>query len=468
MSRPAMQNCLSIGVLPTLGLLTCGLLLVGLSGCAGSREARDDIKTARQAFAIGDLESARSKLEPLATETGPLEAPAALDLAMVELASGDAAAAERRLRTLRDRFDDQPKIALTDEAASLVTDDTRRMFRPAGYEEVMIRAMLAVCSLAGDQIDAESYSLQATNRQAELAREAEGRGLLEASEIYQPIAMAPYLRGLLREATHQNYDDAQRAYQLVSLARPQFAPAKADIARAVNGTHSRAGYGVLYVIACVGRGPVLEETNAPTTSQSLSIASAILNAKANKTDKNGQEEDGLAIPNIATVKVPQIALPPDSIAAIGVVVEGKLRGATQTLTDVAELAGRQLQAEQPWTIARAVVRRATKEAAVAKASDSLGLEGTAGSLVHFAAASAWSGIERADTRCWGMLPREVQVFRIELPIGIHKLGLLPLSSLGQPTAPGQQRSIEILDGGNTYLITVAPDQVVHIVNPQAK
>ena len=468
MSRPAMPNCLSINSLPTFSLLVCGLLFVGLSGCARSRVAREDIETARQAFAIGDLESARSKLEPLATEAGPFQAPAALDLAMVELASGDAAAAERRLRTLRDRFDGQPKIALTAEAASLVTDDTRRMFRPAGYETVMIRAMLAVCSLAGDQIDAESYSLQATNRQAELAREAEERGLLAATKVYQPIAMPPYLRGLLREATHQNYDDAQRAYQLVRLARPQFAPAEADIARAVNGTHSRAGHGVLYLIACVGRGPVLEETNAPTTSESLSIASAILNANANKTDNNGQEEGGLAIPNIATVKVPQIALPTDSIAAIGVVVEGKLRGATQTLTDVAELAGLQLQAEQPWTIARAVVRRATKEAAVAKASDALGLEGKAGSLVHFAAASAWSGIERADTRCWGMLPREVQVFRIELPIGTHQLGLLPLSNLGQPTALGQQMSIEIFDGANTYLIAVAPDQVVHVVNPQIK
>ncbi|MDG2223228.1 MAG: hypothetical protein P8L85_17735, partial [Rubripirellula sp.] len=369
------RGLLSRGLL-VLVLLTLGLPTLGLTGCARSREAREDIKTARQAFAIGDLESARRTLEPLATEAGPLEAPAALDLAMVELAAGDAVAAERRLRSLRDRFDDLPKINLTDEAVSLVADDTVRMFRPAGYEEVMIRAMLAVCSLAGDQIDAESYSLQATNRQAELAREAEDRGLLQASEIYQPIAMAPYLRGLLREATHQNYDDAQRAYQLVSLARPQFAPAEADIARAIDGTHSRSGYGVLYVIGCVGRGPVLEETSAPTTSQSLSIASAILNAKANQTDNDGQKKDGLAIPNIATVKVPQIALPPDSIAAIGVVVEGKLRGATQTLTDVSELAGNQLQAEQPWTIARAVVRRATKEATVAKASDSIGLEGT--------------------------------------------------------------------------------------------
>ena len=67
-----------------------------------------------------------------------------------------------------------------------------------------------------------------------------------------------------------------------------------------------------------------------------------------------------------------------------------------------------------------------------------------------------------------MLPREVQVFRIELPIGTHQLGLLPLSNLGQPTALGQQMSIEIFDGANTYLIAVAPDQVVHVVNPQIK
>jgi hypothetical protein len=385
---------------------------------------------------------------------------------MVELAAGNPQAAERRLRKLRDEFDQQPTVELTDEALSMVTDDMARSYHPAGYEQVMIRAMLAVCSLAGDRMDAESYALQATTKQADLARQAESRGILEASQVYQPIAFAPYLRGMLREATHRDYDDAEKAYRLVSSVRPQFAPAQADLARVGEGTHSRAGHGVLYVIACVGRGPTLIETTAPTTSQSLSIASAVLNSKSNKRKKNGREVDGLALPNIASVKIPQVAFPQDNIAAVGVAVSGQLRGATQTLTDVGELAIQQVQAEMPWTIARAVVRRATKEATVTQAGDALGLEGTAGSLFHFAAASAWSGMEQADTRCWGMLPREIQVFRMELPIGTHSIKLLPLADSGAATSPGVSQPVEIIDGNNTYLIALAPDQHIYVVKSE--
>ena len=304
---------------------------------------------------------------------------------MVELAAGEVGSARSRLRELRDRFDLLPKVAPLHEAASMVSDDTARLYRPEGYEQVMIRAMLAVCSLADDPVDAESYALQATMKQAELARDAEERGVIGAAEAYQPIAMAPYLRGVLREATHHDYDDATRAYQLVSSVRPQFAPAQEDIARASEGTHRSPGHGVLYVIACVGRGPVLRETTAPTTSAALSIASAVLNAQTNQVASQEGESpvEGPLLPNVASVKVPELVLPPSEVSVIGVRVGGTLYGVTQTLTDVGELAANQLAAEMPWTIARAVIRRVTKETAVAKVGDTLGLTGTPGSLFHF-------------------------------------------------------------------------------------
>ncbi len=385
-------------------------------------------------------------------------------MAIIELAAGDAVAAETRLRTLRDQFDALPHLAPIREAASIVTDDTARVFRPAGYEEVMIRAMLSVCSLATDQVDAESYALQATMKQVELASEAEERGLFDAASVYQPIAMAPYLRGMLREATHHDYDDAAKAYQLVSSVRPQFAPAEADIQRASVGTHSAPGHGVLYVIACVGRGPVLQETTAPTTSTALSIASAVLNAETNEEQtEDGKQVGGPVLPNIASVKIPEVVIPPSGVAAIGVRVGGVLYGATQTLTDVGELASQQVSAEMPWTIARAVVRRVTKEAAVAKVGDTLGLNGTAGSLFHFAAASAWSGVEHADTRCWGLLPREIQVFRAELPAGQHLVDLQPLGFAGAAISVGQTQRVDIIDGRNRYLIVVSPDAHMYVV-----
>ncbi len=445
----------------TLLLMLLAPAVLSVGGCARSLQSID---VGRDAFAAGDLVAARETLAEHADGRGRFSKAASLDLAMVELAAGDAAAAESRLRRLRDQFDALPNVAPIHQVASIVTDDTARVFRPAGYEQVMIRAMLSVCSLATDQVDAESYALQSMTKQADLAREAEQRGLLDTGNAYQPIAMAPYLRGMLREATHHDYDDAAKAYQLVSSVRPQFAPAQADIQRASGGTHSAPGHGVLYVIACVGRGPVLRETTAPTTSTALSIASAVLNAETNEEEtEDGKKVGGPVLPNIASVKIPEVVLPPSDVAAIGVRVGGMLYGATQTLTDVGELASQQISAEMPWTIARAVVRRVTKEAAVAKVGDTIGLSGTAGSLFHFAAASAWSGVEHADTRCWGLLPREIQVFRAELPAGQHQVDLQPLGFTGAAISAGRSQVVDITDGRNQYLIVVSPNANMYVV-----
>ncbi|TWU24037.1 hypothetical protein Pla52o_19600 [Novipirellula galeiformis] len=434
------------------------LILLLLSGCAAPLRKID---VARDAFATGDLDKSHTTFSELAQSRRRFGDAAALDLAMVELARGDAAAAEARLRKLRDQFDALPKVAPLHETAAIITDDTARAYQPAGYEQVMIRAMLAVCSLATGGEDAESYAIQAAMRQNELADEAGKRGLASASETYQPIALAPYLRGVLREATHHDYDDAVRAYELVTSVEPNFAPAHADVVRASVGAHSAPGHGVLYVIACVGRGPVLEQVDAPTTSSAMQIASAVINVQANE---KGGESRAMALPNIATVKVPQVMIPPSNAVAVGVRSGGVGIGVTQTLTDVAELAKRQVAAEMPWTIARAVIRRATKETTVAMTGNQLGLSGAAGSLFQFAVASAWGSVENADTRCWGLLPREIQVLRVELPVGDHEISLHSLGMRGEPMGMGVTKQVTMVDGHNEYMIVIAPDQMIYRVN----
>ncbi len=453
--------------LPTSCLLV--LLWVVFAHSGGCARSVATLETAHHAFVMGDLNTAAETLQTVSSESSQLSDSAQLDLAVVDLAAGNAASAESRLRTLRDRFDTRPNINPLHETAAILTDDTARDFRPAGYEEVMIRTLLAVSSLAGDQVDAESYTLQAINRQSKLARQAETRGL-EGGPLYQPIAVAPYLRGILREATHHDYDDATRSYQLVSSVRPQFAAAKVDIARSKGGLHSAPGHGVLYVISCVGRGPILRETVAPTTTAAMAIASTLINSATNQTDDDhtddpdvDQEPETLTLPNIAAVKVPEVVVPDSPLATLGVVVDGAALGMTETLTDVGELATRQNSAEMPWTIARAIVRRVAKEAAVASVGDSLGLDGTAGSLFHFAAASAWSGTEKADTRCWGLLPREIQVFRTELPTGRHQVRVIPLGYHQERLAAGKVASVTIADGRNQYLIVIAPTEQMHLV-----
>lgn len=437
------------------------------TGCATSPKT---LSVARDAFAAGDILKARETLATVSAKKSRLSSAATLDLAMIELAAGNTGAAEAHLRAMRNATDALPKVAPLREAASLLTDDLSRTYRPAGYEEVMIRTMLAICSLSGDESDAESYALQAAMRQSELAAAAQERGLADVDKYFQPIAIAPYLRGILREATHHDYDDAERAYRLVSDVRPQFAPVQADIARASGGTHSAPGNGVLYVIGCVGRGPMLEESVAETTTAALSIASQALSALQNRNSDNDDKDSDQkkntipALPNIASVKVPKLVLPPSQISTLVTVVDGQPVGNTSIVTDVTELAANQMSAEMPWIIARAVVRRVTKEAAVAKAGEQIGLTGSSASIFQFAAGSAWSGVEKADTRCWGMLPREIQTQRIELPAGTHRVQLLPVDRQGQSLSEGQSRDIKIVNGKNQYLIAIAPDQFVYLAN----
>jgi hypothetical protein len=158
-----------------------------------------------------------------------------------------------------------------------------------------------------------------------------------------------------------------------------------------------------------------------------------------------------------------VSLPPSNVARIGVEVDGRPVGATATITDIEQLATRQIEAEMPWTIARAVVRRATKEIAVAKASDSLGLDGVQGSLFRFAASTMWSGMEHADTRCWSLLPREIQVLRLELPAGSHELELSTLGWSDEVYRTSSPMHVNVVNGKNQYIIAIAPDEHLYTV-----
>ncbi len=409
------------------------------------------IEQGQRAYFAGDLAGAKKQLEKVAKSRSPLVKTAQLDLAMVEMASGDSASALKRLRTLRDDIDSQLKITPVSDAASILTDDRTRRYTPAGYEQVMIRSMLSLCSLTTGDGDAESYAMQAQQLQSDLARAAEERGLKLNQEVYQPLALAPYLRGVLREATHHDYDDALRSYQLVSHLQPWFAPVAMDIERCGGGVHSQPGHGVLYIFACVGRGPVLESVDAEATTAALQIATQVYSLAENQRTM---------LPNLASVEVPAVRVPFSPAAAVSADSSGVWLGATQQLVDVAQMAGRQNEAEMPWTVARALVRRVTKEVTVTQATKAIGFDGLGGEVLRFAAVNAWSAAEKADTRCWSLLPREIQVLRAELPVGKHRIGLTVVDANGRPVGGKRVLHVEIRDAENQYITVMAPDRSV--------
>lgn len=426
-------------------VICCLVAWLPLVGCKSGPRPLDQ---ARQDYYLGNFAASRTQFENLTERDRRLRDVAQLDLAIVELAAGNAARADALLRDSRDTFDDRQASITMPTATTLLTDDRDSPYDAAGYEDVMIRSLLSITSLISGSGDAEAYALQAQMKQGELAQQAAERGLENVGQVYQPLALSPYIRGVLRESSHHDYGDAERAYQLVAQWEPEFAFAAEDVQRASSGTHSQPGYGVLYVFALVGRGPIRVEDYAEASGSALLIADRIVAASSD-----------LAIPpTLAPIPVPRVVVPASNVQTVGVRVNGVASGTTARLADVGRLATRQAEAELPWTIARGVVRRVAKKAVVTTGAKSI--SGNSAGVEQGLAllGSLWEATEHADTRCWSLLPREIQVLRVELPVGKHQVSTAALGSRIASTPV--TASITIRDGRNAYLLVVAPDDRV--------
>lgn len=425
--------------------LALSLCLAFAAGCA-THERR--LLAVRDSFYLGDLPGASAALEAGLKRDRRDREVLLLEQAMIALAAGNPKTCEQTLRSVRDRFDDLEQASLGESALAMLTDDTRKSYSGEDYEKVLIRAMLSLANLLGDGQDAAAYALQVADKQRQIIQAAgpPGKDGQNPKLAYKQVALGPYLHGLIREATHANYDDVARASAMVVSWQPGFAYGRGDLERARHGRHSSPGHGVLYVFALVGRGPYKEEVLAMPTTVSLLIADRILSA----TNKYSLP------PTIAPVKAPRIVVPPNPIVRIGVSVDQRPAGATDTITDVGRMALEQHEAIYPTIVARAVVRRVVKKGVVLGAKEAIGAnQATLSSVALDVAGIAWEATEAADTRCWGLLPDKIQVLRLELPAGSHRIGLAPLSAYGV-AGPSSTATVTIVDGRNTYLLANFP------------
>ena len=424
-------------------------------GCVADARRIGD---ARDAYARGDLAEARRKLELLSRQRKYREV-AELDLVLLDMNEGRFDEATRRLRQVRQTCQDGGDDAAASTVASMLTDDRQRRYRVAVEEMALIETLMAICSLQTDGIDASSHALRAVGHLT-------GSPTAKAVPTDRRVALAPYVRGLIREANHRDYEDAGRAYAQVAAIQSDFAPIGQDIARAGGGVHSRPGHGVLYVFAFVGRGAELRPTTAATTTEVLAAASAAFSVWQQRRDadgsKNSNASDPLILPNIASVQVPTVYTPPPQIASVLVSVDHSPVGFTQTLSDLTEVAKNRLADEMPAIMTRAVLRRMIKEASVAATTDGMGLEGNAASLARFATSSAWAAAEKPDLRCWSFLPATIQVMRLELPVGDHTIGFQSKPSIAPEDASSR---VSIEDGRNSYRLVFGSGPSLRVVEP---
>lgn len=423
------------------------LLAVLALACSGCATYADRATAIRQAFYQNDLARAQKTVDEELKRGGGETDVLTLERAMIDLAAGRPADAEKNLRKVRDRFDELEGVDLTGSTLSYFTDDKRRAYAGEDYEKVLIRAFLALSNLMHDGGDAEAYSLQMIDKQERIIAAGADREGKNPKSSYQRVALAPYLRGVLREATHRDFDDAQRSFASVVSWQPSFLPGPQDLQRASYGRHSEPGNGVLYVFALTGRGPFKQESVEVPTTAALLIAGEILSVAGSQT----------VPPNVAPVKVPRVFAQNSMVQAVAVSNGAESLGKTAVITDVSNLAVSQYDAVLPQIVARAVARRIVKKGVVYGAKEAADMaKGTPAGLALDLAGVAWEATESADTRCWGLLPDKIQVLRVELPEGEHEIRLAPVVAGNARSGVTTQVAIE--NGRNTYVLANFPNE----------
>jgi uncharacterized protein len=422
----------------------CWLLVAVCCGCSSHV---DRLRQVRQAFYTGDLVRAEELIDK-GLSRGKKDADVLrLEQAMVLLAGGKPGEAERILRDVRDSFDHLDSTSGVELVASMLTDDQQLSYAGEDYEKVMVRAMLAISSLLQDGYDAEAYSLQVADKQQQIIEAAiQGDGSNPKAH-YQQVALGPYIRAMLREESHRDFDDVARNRAMVVNWQPDFQAGKADLLRAQQGKHSERGWGAVYVFALVGRGPYKEEVAEIPTTAAMLVADRIVSHNASQT----------LPPTLAPITIPKVVAAVNVVKAVEVRVPGIAAGRTETITDITKMAVAQQEALLPEIVGRAVARRAVKKAVIYSSKEALGVQkGSLESLPFDIAGVVWEATERADTRCWGLLPDTIQVVRLELPAGEHPLTVAPLAGNGRPCGPAVTASIRVDDGRNSYVLATFP------------
>jgi hypothetical protein len=351
------------------------------------------------------------------------------------------------LRETRDRLDTLEEKSMIKEGLSLLTDDTHRDYAGEDYERVLVRVFLALANLMQGGADAEAYSLQIMDKQQQIIDAAATPQGENPKASYQQVAVGAYLRGVLREQTHRDYDDAARAYARVVSWQPTFSSGRFDLQRAETGHHSEKGNGVVYLFTLVGRGPLKTEVAEVPSSQAMLIADRIFSALGKQT----------VPPTLAPIKVPKVVPRQNNVQRIGVSVNGGRMATTEPITDVTRMAVSQAEAMHDHVLGMAVARRTLKKGVVYGAKEVAGIE--KGSLIGLGidlAGVAYEATEHADTRSWSLLPDTIQVVRLELPVGDHLVGLTPLDHHGRACGPQVRHPVSVQDGRNTYVLANFP------------
>ncbi len=415
---------MSIGICAGLpGRIALVIVALHLAGCATySQQAlsmRDNLLSGRPELA---REAAEQK------DQDENDVLACLNKGMLRRMTGDYAGSNRIFEVAKQRMDALYGISITDAAASITINDAVRDYKGDRYEQVLLHAYMAMNYLQLGELDsARVEMLQADLKMMEWGEQPDEDPFVRyfAGMIYEALGEDDQALVSYRKA-HDSYVatrdehmiDVPRMLQTDLLRLLAAQGMKAEY-RKLQSEFGLSGfepvqhgddYGELIVILNSGLAPIRTESAIMTFSSEV---------HAN-----------------VRVAFPVYATEPRPAKRARLNIDGKV-AELETVENIDWLARRALDEEMPRVMARAIARAVVKYQSQKQAQEQHALAGFLLTVTNLAT-------ERADTRSWTTLPREIQVARVMLPAGEHDVSIEILGPAGTV--------VDVVNAG----VTIAP------------
>ena len=442
-----------------------GLLVALLAaGCATHAEKRAEME---RAMSRGDYAAALQELDK--KHKNPENVLYLLDRGLLLHYLGRHAESNVEFEAAEVRIQDLYTRSLSKEAAALVTSDNVIPYDGAPFERALIHYYRTMNYLHADDVEGALVECRKANLLlAEIAGKTEGK-----KTAYQDDPFLQYLTAMLYEDAGEWNDawvslrSAEEAYERSAEVFGVEAPATlgGDLRRLARGFGDVADYEMYsakYPEACdtvaAGSGELvlLFENGLAPFKQQIDIALPIL-----KTDRdryrdrdefalvvanrwNGYSYEDAELDYLLRIAVPKLKTRPPLVRAAEVRV-GDAAARTAVVEDVAALSEAALSEAMPKILLKTVLR------GLAKYLTTRGVEKEAGEVGGFIANILTAATERADTRGWITLPNDIQMARLSLPAGEHRVTLRFLGRGDDLIASADAGIVTIEPGRRTYL-----------------
>lgn len=481
----------------------CLVAMLVATGClqGGCLSHRQLVQQSHGKFWSGDLPGAEAGLERALQRPKRDETVLLLDQAMVFFARGDLPRCRELLIDARDRLEQGTSLLDPGRAATWLTDDNSRPYTGEDHERVLLLTLLTLVDWVEGGGDAVAFSHQLGNQTDRLLthrplpdpdQDREGakndppKTVSQPKVVSQPtvvslersasrwtavprapgdpsgpatgdrppldpvkqeLAIAPFLRATVQGASPLHLDERQRHLRQAVEWRPGSRLLMQEFLAASEARMAPVGQGSLYLVALIGRGPVKQEVVEPVTSQALLAADRILSAIG----------DHELPPTLAPVRIAAMTPGESAITGLTASLNGQGLGETELLSDINRLAVARHAELVPETIARAVVRRVVKKSVIVTTRENQGSQSDALNLAWNAAGVLWEATEKADLRCWSLLPGQIRVLRCDLPVGSHEIVLTPTTQPGLPPGRPLRCRVVVRDGQTTCVLASFAD-----------